>query len=135
MSKSLGNGIDPLEIVDEYGADALKFTLAFMFTSSQDVLIDKEDFKLGSKFANKVWNATRYILVNLEGRELLAPETAELSPLDRWIRHRLAAAAGSARAALETYRFNDARPGRVRVLLERLLRLVHRGHQALLPFR
>ena len=107
MSKSLGNGIDPLEIVDEYGADALRFTLAFMFTASQDVLIDKEDFKLGSKFANKVWNASRYILGNLEGRELLAPGTAETSPLDRWIRHRLSEAAGSARAALETYRFND----------------------------
>ena len=55
MSKSLGNGIDPLEIVDLYGADALRFTLAFLFTSSQDILIDKDDFKLGSKFANKVW--------------------------------------------------------------------------------
>ncbi|HOX12662.1 MAG TPA: valine--tRNA ligase [Spirochaetia bacterium] len=107
MSKSLGNGIDPLEIVDEYGADALRFTLAFMFTASQDVLIDKEDFKLGSKFANKVWNASRYILGNLEGRELRAPGTADLSPLDRWIRHRLSEAAGTARAALETYRFND----------------------------
>ncbi len=71
MSKSLGNGIDPLEIVDLYGADALKFTLAFLFTSTQDILIDKDDFKLGSKFANKIWNASRYILMNLEGRELV----------------------------------------------------------------
>ena len=108
MSKSLGNGIDPLEIVDKYGADALRFTLAFMFTSSQDVLIDKDDFKLGSKFANKIWNASRYILGNLEGRELLAPGSATLSPLDRWIRHRLGEAARTSRAALESYRFNDA---------------------------
>jgi valyl-tRNA synthetase len=108
MSKSLGNGIDPLEIVDQYGADALRFTLAFMFTASQDVLIDKDDFKLGSKFANKIWNASRYILGNLEGRELLAPGTAALSPLDRWIRHRLGEAARSARSAFESYRFNDA---------------------------
>ena len=52
MSKSLGNGIDPLEIVDEYGADALKFTLTFLAAQGQDILIDKETFKLGSKFAN-----------------------------------------------------------------------------------
>jgi len=108
MSKSLGNGIDPLEIVDLYGADALRFTLAFMFTASQDVLIDKDDFKLGSKFANKIWNASRYILGNLEGRELLTPGSASLEPLDRWIRHRLSEAARAARAALESYRFNDA---------------------------
>jgi len=60
MSKSLGNGLDPLEIVDEFGADALKFTLAFLYTSTQDILINKDDFKLGSKFANKIWNAGTY---------------------------------------------------------------------------
>ena len=66
MSKSLGNGIDPLDIVSEYGADALKFTLAFMCAQGQDVLVDSESFKLGSRFANKIWNASRYILGNLE---------------------------------------------------------------------
>ena len=71
MSKSLGNGIDPLEIIEEYGSDALKFTLAFMCAQGQDVLVDKESFKLGSRFANKIWNASRYILGNLEGRSLL----------------------------------------------------------------
>jgi valyl-tRNA synthetase len=106
MSKSLGNGIDPLEIVDLYGADALKFTLAFLFTSSQDILIDKDDFKLGSKFANKVWNASRYILMNLEGRELL--EQPELRDVDRWIQGRLSAAVAAIREALASYRYNDA---------------------------
>jgi len=106
MSKSLGNGIDPLEIVDEYGADALKFTLAFLYTSTQDILINKDDFKLGSKFANKVWNASRYILQNLEGRELV-PEP-RLNDADRWIRHRLGVAAAQIREALASYRFNDA---------------------------
>jgi valyl-tRNA synthetase len=106
MSKSLGNGIDPLEIVDEHGADALKFTLAFLFTSSQDILIDKDDFKLGSKFANKVWNASRYILMNLEGREPVARPA--LVDIDRWILHRLNVAAGAVKDALAGYRFNDA---------------------------
>jgi valyl-tRNA synthetase len=106
MSKSLGNGIDPLEIVENYGADALRFTIAFMFTSTQDILMDKDDFKLGSKFANKVWNASRYILMNLEGRELQAEP--ELRDVDKWIRGRLGAAAAAIREALASYRFNDA---------------------------
>jgi valyl-tRNA synthetase len=106
MSKSLGNGIDPLEIVDLYGADALKFTFAFLYTSTQDILINKDDFKLGSKFANKVWNASRYILMNLEGRELV--EKPALREVDRWIYGRLGAAAGAIREALAAYRFNDA---------------------------
>jgi len=106
MSKSLGNGIDPLEIVDEYGADALKFTFAFLYTSSQDILINKDDFKLGSKFANKVWNASRYILMNLEGRELVADPP--LRETDTWIYGRLGAASLAIREALASYRYNDA---------------------------
>ncbi len=106
MSKSLGNGIDPLEIVDEYGADALRFSMAFMFTASQDILVDKDDFKLGSKFANKIWNASRYILMNLEGRDLV--EKPAHSQVDTWVLGRLEAAAATVREALATYRFNDA---------------------------
>ncbi|HOJ99814.1 MAG TPA: valine--tRNA ligase [Termitinemataceae bacterium] len=106
MSKSLGNGLDPLELVEEYGADALKFTLAYMCAQGQDVLIDKESFKLGSKFANKVWNASRYILMNLEGRQLVS--SPALLPVDRWIYHRLNRAAKTVSEALESYRFNDA---------------------------
>jgi valyl-tRNA synthetase len=114
MSKSLGNGIDPLEVVDVYGADALRFTIAFMFTSTQDILMDKDDFKLGSKFANKVWNASRYILMNLEGRNLVEvgspgdPSSAGLRDVDKWIYGRLGEAAGAIREALAAYRFNDA---------------------------
>ncbi|MGA2377972.1 MAG: valine--tRNA ligase [Spirochaetia bacterium] len=108
MSKSLGNGVDPLEIIDEYGADALKFTMAYLAAQGQDVLFDKEAMKLGSRFANKIWNASRYLLMNLEGRTLLDPSTVRLSEVDRWIGHRLNAAASTARAALEGYRFNEA---------------------------
>ena len=108
MSKSLGNGLDPLEIIDEYGADALKYTLAFMCAQGQDVLIDKDSFKLGSRFANKIWNASRYILGNLEGRELRAVSRTELKELDLWIINRLNLAAKNTASTLESYRYNDA---------------------------
>jgi valyl-tRNA synthetase len=106
MSKTLGNGIDPLELVDEYGADALKFTLAFLCAQGQDILMDKGSFKLGSKFANKVWNASRYILMNLEGRSLV--EAPSLLPADRWIRSRLNETARLMEEAFLSYRYNDA---------------------------
>ena len=108
MSKSLGNGMDPLEIIDMYGADALKFTLGFMCAQGQDVLIDKDSFKLGSRFCNKVWNASRYLLGNLEGRNLVPVTDADLTELDKWIYSRLNNAAKIAREALESYRYNDA---------------------------
>jgi valyl-tRNA synthetase len=108
MSKSLGNGIDPLEVVDEYGADALKFTIAFLAAQGQDILLDKETFKLGSKFANKIWNASRFILMNLADRTLLGPDEIELHETDRWILHRLNEAVKSTRGALNLYRFNEA---------------------------
>jgi valyl-tRNA synthetase len=106
MSKSRGNGIDPLEIVGEFGADAMKFTLAFMCAQGQDVLVNKESFKMGTKFANKIWNASRYILMNLEGRKLV--ENPELSGADKWICSRLNNAAKNMREAFFSYRFNDA---------------------------
>jgi valyl-tRNA synthetase len=106
MSKSLGNGIDPLDIVDEYGADALKFTLAYLCAQGQDILMDKESFKLGSRFANKVWNASRYILMNLEGRNLV--QNPVLLPVDKWIYSRLNSTAKIMEEAFLSYRFNDA---------------------------
>jgi len=106
MSKSLGNGLDPLELVEEFGADALKFTLAFMCAQGQDVLVDKESFKMGSKFANKIWNASRYILMNLEGRNLA--QNPDLLPVDKWIYSRLNSAARAMEDAFLSYRYNDA---------------------------
>ncbi|TVQ19411.1 MAG: valine--tRNA ligase [Spirochaetaceae bacterium] len=108
MSKSLGNGIDPLEIVQEYGADALKFTLAFMAAQGQDVLIDKGSFGLGSRFGNKIWNAARYLLMNLAGRTLLPLSSIDLAPIDQWIFHRLNETVKGVDAAMAAYRFNDA---------------------------
>ncbi|MCL2067403.1 MAG: valine--tRNA ligase [Treponema sp.] len=106
MSKTLGNGIDPLEIVDEFGADALKFTLAYLCAQGQDILMDKESFKLGSKFANKIWNASRYILMNLEDRQPV--ENPPLLPADKWIYSRLNNTAKAMEEAFLSYRFNDA---------------------------
>lgn len=107
MSKSLGNGIDPLEIIDLYGADALKFTLSYMCAQGQDVLVDKDSFKMGSRFCNKVWNASRYILGNLEDRTLIPVADSDLNELDKWIYTCLDNAVKNARAAFESYRYND----------------------------
>ncbi len=108
MSKSLGNGIDPLDIVAEYGADAFKFTLAFLAAQGQDILIDSETFKFGSKFANKIWNASRYILMNLEGRNLIPLKDITLKDVDKWILHRLNETVAEVDRAIKGYRFNDA---------------------------
>ena len=108
MSKSLGNGIDPLEIIDQYGADALKFTLSFLCAQGQDILIDNDSFKMGSKFCNKIWNASRYILGNLQDRTLIPVKDEDLTELDKWIYCELNNAAKSVREALDNYRYNDA---------------------------
>ncbi|MGH0053207.1 MAG: valine--tRNA ligase [Sphaerochaetaceae bacterium] len=107
MSKSLGNGIDPLDVISQYGADAMKFTLAYMATQGQDILIDMETFKLGSRFANKVWNAARFLLMNLEGVDFVDASDVELTTLDKWIYHQLNEAAKNIKVAMENYKFND----------------------------
>ncbi|MDX9935449.1 MAG: valine--tRNA ligase, partial [Sphaerochaetaceae bacterium] len=108
MSKSLGNGIDPLEVVDMYGADAMKFTLCYLAAQGQDLLIDMDSFKLGSRFANKIWNATRYLLMNLEGRNLVPIYHEHFSTFDRWMYHQMNEASKKIASAIEVYRFNDA---------------------------
>ncbi len=107
MSKSLGNGIDPLDIVDQYGADAMKFTLAYLSAQGQDIPLDMDTVKLGSRFCNKVWNASRYILMNLEGRQLLDITSVELKGIDKWIYHKLNEAIQSVEKAVDAYRFDD----------------------------
>ena len=79
-----------------------------MCAQGQDILIDKDSFKLGSRFCNKVWNASRYLLGNLEGRNLVPVCDEDLTELDLWIYARLNNAAKIAREALESYRYNDA---------------------------
>ncbi len=85
MSKSLGNGIDPLEIIDEYGADALRLTLVTGNAPGNDMRFYKERVEASRNFANKVWNASRFILMNIEGKEIAAPDKEAFSVADRWI--------------------------------------------------
>ena len=86
MSKSLGNGIDPLEVIDEYGADALRFMLANGTNAGNDMRYSDEKVKAARNFANKLWNATRFIMMNISGsdEEVLGLPT-ELSIEDKWV--------------------------------------------------
>ena len=108
MSKSLGNGIDPLEVIDVYGADAMKFTLCYLAAQGQDVQIDMDSFKMGSRFANKIWNATRFLLMNAEGRSLVPVTPDRLDVMDKWIYTRLNRTVEAISRAMDGYRFNDA---------------------------
>jgi len=88
MSKSLGNSIDPLEVIEEMGADALRYSLVML--SAQDVYLSREKFEVGRNFANKVWNACRFVLMQLEGLETASTDPgqfkkSELSLPSRWI--------------------------------------------------
>ena len=85
MSKSLGNGIDPLEIIDRYGADALRMTLITGNAPGNDMRFYNERVEASRNFANKVWNASRFILMNIEGKEIEDPVDFKLRPGDRWI--------------------------------------------------
>ena len=85
MSKSLGNGIDPLEIIDQYGADALRLTLITGNAPGNDMRFYNERVEASRNFANKVWNASRFILMNMKENVVEKPEDALLTPADRWI--------------------------------------------------
>ena len=85
MSKSLGNGIDPLEIIDQYGADALRLTLITGNAPGNDMRFYYEKVEANRNFANKVWNASRFIMMNMEGKEITVPAASEFEPVDKWI--------------------------------------------------
>ena len=89
MSKSLGNGIDPLEVIDKYGADALRLTLITGNAPGNDMRFYWERVEASRNFANKVWNASRFIMMNLEGVELREPKLDELHAADKWILSRV----------------------------------------------
>ncbi len=84
MSKSLGNGIDPLEIIDQYGTDALRLTLVTGNAPGNDMRFYHERVEASRNFANKVWNASRFILMNME-ENVSEPESALMTPADKWI--------------------------------------------------
>ena len=85
MSKSLGNGIDPLEVIDQYGADALRLTLMTGNAPGNDMRFSTERVEASRNFANKVWNASRFIMMNMEGKTVTPVQTTELEPADKWI--------------------------------------------------
>ena len=95
MSKSLGNGIDPLEIISQYGADALRLTLITGNAPGNDMRFYYERVENSRNFANKVWNASRFIMMNMEqalektGKDIITPAAADLQPVDKWILSKL----------------------------------------------
>ena len=114
MSKSKGNVIDPLDIMAEYGTDAFRFTLAAMAAMGRDIRLAEERISGYQNFVNKLWNASRFVLMNLAQSSLpksfgeqRALDGTELGLADRWIRSRLASTIREARAAIDGYRFND----------------------------
>ncbi|MFN2376645.1 MAG: valine--tRNA ligase [Candidatus Binatia bacterium] len=109
MSKSKGNVIDPLVIVDEYGADAFRFTLVAFAAMGRDVRLAEDRIAGYRNFVNKLWNAARFSAMKREGTatSCAMPESPRLVP-NRWIRSRLAATIEETRSALDEYRFNEA---------------------------
>ena len=85
MSKSLGNGIDPLEVIDQYGADALRLTLVTGNAPGNDMRFSEKKIIASRNFANKVWNASRFMLMNIEKADLSQVTLADLTPADKWI--------------------------------------------------
>ncbi|MFW6200546.1 MAG: valine--tRNA ligase, partial [Gemmatimonadota bacterium] len=116
MSKSLGNGIDPLEVVDRFGADALRYTLVSGSAMGADIRLNYQDleeaFQVGRNFANKIWNAARLALEHLEPGDLGSdPGARQLELADRWILSRLRATATEVTDRLERFRLHDAAQG------------------------
>ncbi|MBA4798612.1 MAG: valine--tRNA ligase [Rhizobiales bacterium] len=108
MSKSKGNVIDPLELIDEYGADALRFTLAIMAAQGRDVKLDPARIAGYRNFGTKLWNATRFAEMNgVKADPAFLPETTSLA-INRWILTELARTEAEVTDAIEGYRFNDA---------------------------
>lgn len=109
MSKSLGNGIDPLEVIDQYGADALRFTLVTGNTPGNDMRFYFEKVEGNRNYANKVWNAAKFVLMNLEDYDpSFVPSREELTLADRWILETLARTEESVSANLDKYELGEA---------------------------
>jgi valyl-tRNA synthetase len=110
MSKSKGNGIDPLEMIEQYGADAIRFSLIMLTTEGQDLKLAKSRFEMGRNFTNKVWNAARFVLLSLDTCPRLEnwkPDDAKLL-IDRWIITKLNSVITSVSNNLELFKYNQA---------------------------
>ena len=108
MSKSKGNVIDPLELIDEYGADALRFTLASMAAQGRDIKLSPQRVEGNRNFATKLWNAARFAEINGAARDPQFDPHRVKEVLNRWIVHETAKAGREVTAGIEAYKFNDA---------------------------
>lgn len=111
MAKTLGNGIDPIKVIDEYSADVLRFTMIYLTPKGQDTNIGMDDFKLGQTFCTKLWNCVRYIITNINDYKIdLADNNLmnNLTNIERWIFNKLNISIDVVTNALETYNFSDA---------------------------
>jgi valyl-tRNA synthetase len=109
MSKSLGNSPEPLDVIDQYGADALRFTIIYLAPLGQDVLFSVDKCEIGRNFANKIWNAGRFLLMNSDQIKVnynLKFESLDLT--DKWILSRLNSTIKNYTEALENFKINDA---------------------------
>jgi valyl-tRNA synthetase len=110
MSKSLGNSPDPLDVIDQYGADALRFGMMLIAPKGHDILFDTSQIELGRNFMNKLWNASRFVLMNMDPGIAIGalPAEDDLETPDRWILSQLKKTIRSINKNLSEYRFNDA---------------------------
>ncbi len=110
MSKSLGNGIDPLLMIDQYGADAVRTSMIMLTVEGQDIKLNENKFEMGRNFINKVWNAARFAIMNLQSDGLPDVQIKEDDYLDEdiWIKNRLNSVTETCTNSLEKYRFNEA---------------------------
>ena len=108
MSKSLGNGIDPLVIIEQYGADALRFALATGNSPGNDMRFSDEKIEAARNFANKLWNAARFVLMNLDIEKIELPDASLLLPEDKWILAELNKVVASVTDALDHYEIGIA---------------------------
>ncbi len=108
MSKSKGNTIDPVVIIDKYGSDALRFTMTSLCTyGGQDIKISDERFEYGRNFANKIWNASRFVLMNLEGVDNNDIDFSKLTIADKWILNELNNTAKEFNENMKNYRIGE----------------------------
>lgn len=108
MSKSKGNTIDPVEIIDKYGCDALRFTMTSLCTyGGQDIKISDERFEYGRNFANKIWNASRFVLMNLDGVDNNDIDYSKLTIADKWILDNLNKVAKEVNEDIKNYRIGE----------------------------
>ena len=110
MSKSLGNSPDPLDLIKDYGADAIRFTMIYNTSQGQDVHFSDKLLEKGRNFGNKVWNASNFVLMNLEGFDHTAVNAADLDLelVDKWIYSRLHTAIATVNEKLDKYVLDEA---------------------------